>query len=440
MFILTNRYNILEAACGVPISFSKLTPRPEKIARITNVARSNGQSQIILSQLTEPIFVGDKITLSQSNNSFQFNSLPDSYIGDFTVSSVSNSSTSTTISFSQDLPNLGSQAVYGELYKQANISPFNQYIIEYTVETKKPSSTETSVRPSIYIVGGYDSFVPICIFEAKLKYSKSAKILLKMTVRAYTSDTQNISNINNEYKNNPIIKTEYQEIIISDSQSKPCEIIYDQPITTSFYELNKQNNWSYHHENYLLAEFIPNPPYKNNISIRLIKKNDQLLPSRGGKNKIRIIVDPIKLQSKKTSIDKIRNAILNQYDTINNSLAIANLGNKSYDIIVEDKLIKPDDFKDLVIDTVPPETGIDIKFSDVARAVVYGQDMASIPKISILKWNNDYLGELHYNSQLYDQDPILVDIMGTPSTNLSGTISEITNGTNQLVALTGLIN
>ena len=421
MFIPTKQHSVLEAACGIQVFFDRLLPRPRKIANITSVSRNNGQSTIGLSKLIETIDLGQKITVSQISETPQFTivQVPVDFLGDFTTTSSINTinNIASNLSFNQNLPNVVTTNVTGDLYKQSNISPSEQYLIEFIIESKLPNTVEAILRPNYYLVNGYEEFTPVTILEASSRFSKSAKILLKMIVK--------------DYKSNTILKTQYQEIIISDSNSKPCEIIYNQPIQTSYYELSKHNNWSYYHEGYLLAEFIPSKEYKN-IILQLVKKNDQLLPSRGGKNKIRIVADPIKLQAKKTSVDKIRNAILNQYDTINNSIAVANLGNKSYDIIVEDKLLKPEDLKDIIIDIVPPETGTPIKFSEVATASTYSADLYPIPSISLFKLNNnEFLGELHYNKQIYDQDPILVKI-NTTGTAISGIIMDITNGINYI--------
>jgi hypothetical protein len=426
MFIQAKRYGVLEAACGLQVFFEKIIPRPTKIANIINATRVNSVSTITLNRLIESVSKNQRITIAQSTNApSDIIPIPDSFIGDFTTTSSIEvvESNNLSLTFDQNLPNtqgLSGQVMTGDLYKQSNIAPSDQYLIQFFIETKTPSSAEATVNPSSYIVGGYENFIPSTVLNVVSRYSKSVKILLKMVIK--------------DYKSNTLLRTEYQEIIVSDASSKPCEIIYEKPIDTNFYELNKKNNWSYFHDGYLLAEFIPDK-YHKDIIIKLIKKNNRLLPNRSDKDRIRIIADPIKLQDKQTTIDKIRNAVLDMYGTISNSIAIANLGNKSYDIIVENKLAKPEDFQDLIVDIVPPVTGTNIKFSEVATAENYTQDLASIPKISILKWNNYGIGELHYNSRIYDNDSILVNISGDITASLSGTISDITNGVNYLSTL-----
>lgn len=419
MFIKTQQYSILEAACGIQIFFDKLFSKPQKVANIISASRVNGISTLGLNQVSETINIGDKVIVSQVDSiSTGSNPIPSSYAGNYIISGTGiNNSVSYAQSLLPNDANIG--VVTGEIYKQPNINPAENYIIEFSIETKVPSNAEVTLRPSSYVVSSNEGFYPSTIIEILSRFSTSAKVLLKLTIR--------------DIKSNNILKTEYREIIVSDSSNKPCEIISTKPIDISYYELNSKNNWSYFHEGYLLAQFIPSLEYKD-ISVKVVKKNPQLLPSRGGNNKIRIIADPIKLQNKQTTIDKIRSAILAQYDTINNSIAIANLGNKSYDIIVEDKLVKPDDLKDIVIDVVPPVTGVPIKFSDVATAVPYSQDLYTIPQISLIRWNNNnnirFLGELHYNQQIYSNDTILFKISGT--TNLSGSIIDVTNGINYL--------
>lgn len=419
MFIKSTKYGTLEAACGIQLYFDPLLPVPQKIANITNITRSNGVASITLSEIPQSLVVGDKVTISQISTPTQFEitPIPESYIGNFIVTEVNRSSRVITVD--QNLPNSNAGSVNGELYRQANIPSTQKYVIEYIIETKVPDTASITLRPSSTIETGNREFIPTTIAEITSSYSLSSKVLIKMIVR--------------DFKSNQILKTEYKEIIVADSQSKPCEVIYSKPINISFYELNKENNWSYFHEGYLLAQFLPNAEYKD-ISIKIIKKNNILLPSRGGKNRIRIVANPVAIQQKQTSIDKIREAIISQYDMINNAYAIVNLGNRSYDIIVEDVLLKPDDFKGIIVDIVPPISGTKIKFEEVAKAVPYSQDIYSIPKISLLRWkdtnNIRFLGELHYNETIYDNDPILFNISG--SVNLSGTIMDITNGINYL--------
>lgn len=419
MFIKTNKYGTLQAACGIQIYFSPILPVPQRIGTVTNLTRSNGVTSATLSSIPDSLNIGDKISISNlsATPAFTIVPVPDSYVGNFTVNTVDRSGR--IITFSQNLANDNIGNVNGEIYKQSNISPAEKYIIEYSVETKVPSTANVVLRPSTLVEGGDRSFEPTTVVEITSTYSLSSKVLIKMVVR--------------DFKTNQILKTEYQEIIVADSESKPCEIIYEKPITISFYELNQKNNWSYFYEGYLLAQFIPNAEYKD-ITIKLIKKNNLLLPSRGGKNRIRIVVNPLSIQQKQTNIDKIREAIVSQYDVINNAYAVVNLGNRSYDIIVEDVLLKPEDFKGIIVDVVPPVTGTPIKFEEVAKAISYSQDVYSIPKISLLRWNNNnqikFIGELHYNERIYDNDPIILNISG--SIDLSGTIKDVTNGINYI--------
>ena len=420
MFIQSAKYGTLEAACGIQLYFDQLYPIPQKIGNITNLTRTNGVSSATLSAgVISSLKVGDKITVRQVATATAFNivPIPDSYLGNFAVTTI-NTATN-IITFNQNLPNDNIGAVNGELYRQPNISAAEKYVISYTVETKVPSTASVVLRPSVITETGDRAFVPTTIVEIVSSYSISSKVLIKMVIR--------------DFKSNEILRTEYKEIIIADSENKPCEIIYNKPINISFYELNQENNWSYFYEGYLLAQFIPNAEYKD-VSIKVIKKNNILLPSRGSKNRIRIVANPLAVQAKKTSIDKIREAIVTQYDVINNAYAVVNLGNKSYDIIVEDVLLKPEDFKDLIVDIVPPVTGTPVKFQDVAKAIPYSQDVYAIPKISLIRWNDAnnirFLGELHYNDKIYENDSFLLNISG--SINLSGIMRDVTNGINYL--------
>jgi len=428
------QYSVLEAACGIKLVFSDLIPKAEKIASISSASRTNGVVSLNIRNLSKTLKVGDRIMIAQSVASLSdVVPIPDSYIGTFVINSIDNNQ---TITFLQNAPNeINTGTIVADLLEPANIEPAENYIIDFSVVTKVPPNADVNIRPKSYNVSGYNRLTPITTIEIRSRFSTTAKILLKMVVR--------------NLKNNNILKTEFLELIMSDSTTKPCEIIYNDPIETNFYQLNINNNWSYYHEGYLLAQFIPDSMYlaeNSDLTLEVIKKNNQLLPNIGDARRVRIIADPIKLQDKKVSVEQIRSAILNQYETINNSIAVANLGNKSYDIIVEDKLIKPDDLKDLVVAIVPPQTGTPVKFSDVALAKEYEADIIDIPSVSFLRWqdtqNNttNIIGELHYNSKIYNRDPILVYPTGNlsppSSIALSGTIIDVTNGLNFLVKIT----
>lgn len=429
MFISNQQYTTLEAACGVQLVFNAISPKPKKIGNVTGASRNVGVSDITVSNLSDEVldsirnntFINQKIRVTQADDIkiIDASGIPDSFLGNFSVVSA----TSSNITYNQNLPFTQPlpRPIFGDLYLQENIAPAENYQIDFIIESKAPSTSEVILRPESYLVSGYDEFTPVVIMEAISRYSKSIKILVKMQVK-------NAANGN-------VLKTEYKEIIVSDSSDKPCEIIYPQPIQTSYIYLNKQNQWTYYHEGFLLAKFLPTPAY-NNAIVKLVRKNTNLLPTRSVANRLRIIADPLKLIEKKTTIDKIRNSILNIYDTILNSVAIQNLENRSYDIIIKDILLKPEDLNNIVVDIVdirpPNNTGTEIKFSDVAVAVNYDQDMDTIPKVSILKWDKYYIGELHYNAKIYDQDTILVDIHGDNSIVLPGIISDVSNGINKL--------
>jgi hypothetical protein len=425
--IKRQQYSVLESACGIKLDFSELLPRPDKIASISSASRTNGVVSLNIRNLSKTLKVGDRISISQTAASlFEIDPIPDSYIGTFAIDSVSND----TITFLQDAPNeINTGTISADLLEPANIEPAENYTIDFSVVTKVPPNAEINIRPPSYIVSGYDKIIPTTIIEIRSRFSTTVKTLLKMVVKNFVDN-----------KSIKVLKTEFIELIMSDSSTKPCEIIYENPIETNFYVLNKQNNWSYYHEGYLLAQFIPINTYINqypNLSIEVVKKNNQLLPNKGDARRVRIIADPIKLQDKKVSVEQIRSAILNQYETINNSIAVANLGNKSYDIIVEDKLIKPDDLKDLVVAIVPPQTGIPVKFSEVAIAKEYEADIVDLPSVSFLSNTGiGVFGELHYNTKIYNRDPIILYPTGnlTPpsSVALSGNILDVTNGLNFL--------
>lgn len=417
MLIKSETYSVLQAACGIELAFDKIQPISEKLADVTSASRSNRISNLQLINLLQPLYTGQYVEirdLSQINPNF--NNIDPSFLGTYPLSTVSYTATSSsaTVTYYQNTTDIISVALIGEVYSINNINPRDFYNVQFSVESIVPSSAQAILRPSGYIVGGYQSFTPITTLEIKSAYSTSAKALVKMTIRDVNS--------------NEVLKNEYIEVIMSNSQTKPCEIISQEPIENSYISLNIKNNWTYSHQIYTLAKFIPKNK-TSNISVELIKKNNQLLPNSGNDNKIKIIADPIKLTNKKVTIDQIRTAIVNQFDSIQNYYAVANLGNKSYDIIIKDIFLQPSDLNDLVVAVVPPETGVPVKFNEVAIAETYSSDMDSIPGISLLYWNhntvNEYIGELHFDKNIYTNDPLKV-IYNT--SGLTGIIKDFTNG------------
>lgn len=422
MLIKSETYSVLQAACGIELSFDKIQPVSEKLADVTSASRSNRISNLQLINLSEPLYTGQYVEIRDlSQIDPNFNNIDPSFLGTYPLSTVTYTATSNSasVTYYQNTTDIISVSLVGELYNTNNINPRDFYSVQFSVESIVPSSAQAILRPSGYIVGGYQSFTPTTTLEIKSTYSTTAKALIKMTIR----DTNS----------NEILKNEYLEVVMSNSQNKPCEIISQQPIENSYVSLDIKNDWTYKHQVYTLAKFIPKNK-SNNISVELVKKNNQLLPNIGNDNKIKIIADPIRLTNKKVTIDQIRTAIVNQFDSIQNYYAVANLGNKSYDIIIKDIFLQPSDLNDLVVAIVPPETGVPVKFNEVATAETYSSDLDNIPGISLLYWNhnsnNEYLGELHFDKNIYNNDPLKI-IYNT--SGLTGIIKDFTNGLNYLM-------
>jgi hypothetical protein len=406
MLIPTEQYNIISAACGLSITFDELRPKPIKIADITSSQRVEGISSLSITNLSDeyPITTGTRVVIAPNTASFLSPDtiLNNSYIGNFTLLTAS----ADEITYFQSQPDADSADALGQVFLENNIEPKSNYSLEFKVESVVPSGTTVDIVPEIYTISGNDKFTPITSIQIIPKFSTSAKVLLKMTVKSFDS--------------NNIIKTQYKEIIVSDSSNIPCEIVSDNPIENEFVILNKDNDWSYVHQNYILAKFIP---YNNNInSIILNKKNNQLLPNRGDKNRFRIIADPLAMKTKSVTVDQIRSAILATYNDIESTKYIANLGNKSYDIVIDDIFISADSFKDLVVAIVPPVSGEPVKFSEVAEAKEYLPDLSDIPSIGLVRYNGINIGQLQYNYRIYDGDTIKADYLGT---EISGKITPI---------------
>jgi hypothetical protein len=423
MLIQSVTYSPLQASYGVKLSFSSVNPFEKKIADIVAASRSNRVSTLDLSVILETLNVTDSFTVKTPTDIVDENvTIDPSFLGTYKPSSIEYGDGVGTLTYYQNILDINTVAALGDLYSTPNIRSRDFYLVQFTVESVVPSLAEVNLTPSSYIVGGAESFEPVTILQLKSLYSKSAKALIKMLIR--------------DINNNEILKTEYIEIIVSDASNAPCEIISVDPIEKSSIYLDDKNDWKYDYNGYRLAEFFPDPSIPSNVVVKLNRKNTQLLPSRGETNRFRIIIDPIKTTNYKITIDQIRAAILQQYNTITSSFALANLGNKSYDIVINDVLLQPEDLDNLVVATVPPETGVEIKFSDIAKSEPYSPDIASIPEVNLLRWNNNgtinYIGEIHFDSTIYLDDPVIVEYNNI---SLSGNLRPIINGSNYLISI-----
>jgi len=420
MFIPSLSYSTIETSFGVKLSFKEVSPVSSKLADINSASRSNRISNITLSSVARPLASGESFEIKKSDivNS-NIPNIDDSYLGVFKPSSFTFNNQEGSITFYQESSaDINTIDVIGDLYSVPNISPRSTYLIQFVVESFTPDSAQVTLSPSSYVIGGSEAFVPTTVVQMRSLYSKSAKALIKMLIKDIAT-----------YK---VLKTEYIEVVMSDAGTAPCEIISEEPVGQAFIYLEKDNNWIYDYQGYRIAEFVPN---NSDTIVKLPKKNDRLLPNRLDSSRVKITVDPIQSTNYGITIDQIRTAILNQYATIQNSFALANLGNKSYDIVVKDVLLKPEDLNDLVVGKMPPVTGTNIKFNQVARAEPYQPDISNIPEINLLRANNSgilYLGEIHFDNTIYLDSSIIVDYNGI---SFSGTLRQASQGPNYLTAI-----
>jgi hypothetical protein len=418
MFIKSQIYSTLETSCGVELSFSKIQSIPEKIADISSASRANRISNLRLTNISQPLVTGQYINIRDVNISgTNIFPLDPSFLGTYQIDTISNS---VDISYYQNNLDIINVNYIGELYSVSNIQPKDFYSVEFSIESKVPANAQAELRPSGYIIGGSQSIVPTTILQMSSEFSTSAKVLIKMVIRDTLTNT--------------IFKNEYLEVVMTDSLNKPCEIISSEPIKNSYFTLDINNNWTYNHQVYSLAKFLPNIK-DDTTSMQLIKKNEALLPSiRDESNKIKITTSPIKLTNKKVTIDQVRTSIINKFNSSSDSYIVGNIGNQPYDIIVGETFTQPSQLSDIVVALVPPATGVAVKFNEIATAEIYTSEVDSIPGISLLYWKNnninEYIGELHFNKDIYNNDPIVVSYSGH---ELVGTIKDFTHGLNYLV-------
>ena len=220
MFIKSEKYSVLQAACGIPVYFTKLKPVEEKIADITTASRSNRTSSIQVVAINEIMSTGQSILIKPIEGQIDgLNNIDTSFIGTYKITSIEYVNNAANITYYQNLPDIISTNIAAEIYSIPNIDPSESYLVEFFTESVVPSSAEATIRPARYVVAGNESFTPTTTIELRSKFSTSAKALVKMVIKNALT--------------NKILRNEYIEIVMSDSDTKPCEIITEKPIENS---------------------------------------------------------------------------------------------------------------------------------------------------------------------------------------------------------------
>lgn len=385
----TTQYNVNNCECGIPLSFNLIRPLKEKLANISSFQILNNVATITTSS-AHNILVGTSIEIINSSN------IPATIANKFTVSAV----TSNSVSFIVRAADRIATSATGYIYSVPNIESRNQYVIKFSQELTVPNTAEITISPETYTIESSSNFSPETVVKIVSKFTTSSKSIIKLS----------ISDIFNQ-----LLYTEYKQIICSQASEKPCEIISKKPFVPTSIYLNRKNNWTYQHNGFTIAQFIPNKniEYKN-LSLLLEKQNDAILPSATDTDKLLLKIDPLMMQKKNITRDQLKSTILNNPISASQQENI-NIEDTLNNWIIQGSSLTIEQLKGLVI--IVFKDGTFISISDIGEVKRYIPKPQPIPAIMFLYWRDPssgigyQLGQIIYDTFIYENKNLIVNFM-----------------------------
>lgn len=402
----TSQFNTKICECGIPLNFDLIRPLREKLGDLSLVNVSNFVVTFT-TRNNHSIKVGDVVEIVSGGN------LSSVFVGNHTVTAVGINNfgnlapgNNNTFSFSLRVPDLVTTEALGYVYTIPNIDNSGRYIVQFTKEVAVPDSADVDISPASYEIQGSSNFTPITTVTIKSNFTTSSKVIIKLS----------ISNIFGR-----VLFTQYQQIICSRLLDKPCEIVSKKPIIPSYIYLDKKNNWTYKHNGFLIAQFIPdiNQDYKN-ISIRLNRPNEAVLPSNTNFDRLVLKVDSLLSQEKGVTRDQIKNAILD--NPVSSSLQKNVLVDDKLDsIIILSSGLTIDQFKKIVVkEILVNNTSTKTLIENIGTVSTYVPEPHPIPSVMFLTWSNSdqksyFLGQLLFDYSIFNNEEITVSFSESES-------------------------
>ncbi len=378
----TSQYNTSLCECGIPLNFGLIRPTREKLADIISVQVINFVVTLT-TRTNHNIIVNDIVEIVSGGN------ISPVFIGQRTVTAV----TTNTISFPLRVPDVVATQVTAYLYTVPNIANATSYVLNFTKELVVPSDAVVDISPATYEINGANNFEPQTTVKIFSSYTTASKTIVKLS----------ITDIYNK-----LLFTEYKQLVCSRSLETPCEIKSRQIINTEYVYLNRSNNWTYRHNGFLIAQFLPKINESElgipNVSIRLIKQDVARLPSNSNDDRLLLTVDPLLLQNRGITRLELKNAILD--NPISSSLRKnISIDDDTNDWILQSSGLTIDTLKKIL---VRKTTSAEILVENLGVASLPKLEKHSIPSTSILKtirvseYREDYIfGQLIYDSNVY---------------------------------------
>jgi hypothetical protein len=386
----TLQYNTKICECGIPLNFSLVRPLRENLAELSTV-QVNNFLVTFTTRSSHSIKIGDTIEIVSGGN------LSSVFIGKHKITAIGSSiggiGNNNSFSFILRVPDIISSDVNGYAYSIPNIDNSGRYIIQFSKELSVPDNSEVEISPSSYEIQGSSNFSPIATVKIKSTFTTSSKVIIKLS----------ISNIFGR-----VLYTEYKQIVCSRFLDKPCEIVSLRPITPTYIFLNRKNNWTYKHNGFLIAQFIPyhNDEYKN-IFIRLNRPNEAVLPSNTNFDRLVLKIDSLLAQTKKVTRDQIKVAILD--NPISSSLQKnISVDDKLDMIMIQSSGLNIEQLKKVVVvEETIENTTTKVLIEDIGNVTVYVPEPHPIPSVMFLNWSNYeqknyFLGQFLFDHSIFN--------------------------------------
>jgi len=396
----TSQYNTSLCECGIPLMFSLIKPAREKLADIVSVQVTNFVVTLT-TRVSHNIVPNTKIEIVSGGN------ISAAFIGQRTVTSV----TSNSVSFDLRIPDVVDTETIAYIYTVPNIPNAKSYIVNFTKELAVPNDALVEIYPSSYEISGSNDFEPQTTVKIFSSFTTSSKTIIKLS----------ITDIYNK-----LLFTEYKQLVCSKSLQTPCEIKAKQIINTEFIYLNRSNNWTYRHNGFLIAQFIPKINETElgipDITIRLVKQSPARLPSNKNDDRLLLVVDPLLLQSRSVTATDLKAAILD--NPISSSLKKnITIDDETNDWIIQASGLTVETLKKILV--LKTTTNTEILVENLGEVSVAKVDDQPVPLISVLKkiiqlseYREDYIfGELIYDPNVYFNANIILYDKNDSGTN-----------------------
>jgi len=394
----TAQYSTSTCERGIPLTFGLIRPLKEKIVDLVSIQVTNFVATI-RTRNNHNIQVNDVVDIVSGGN------ISPAFIGQKTIVTI----TPDSFSFIINVPDIISTAITAYAYTVPNIASSDRYIVNFTKELVVPDDATVDIIPSAYEINGANNFEPQTMVRVISNFTTSSKTIVKLSI----TDLYN-----------KILYTEYKQISCSRLSENACEIKSKTVINTEFIYLNRENDWTYQYNGFLIAQFIPyysefEDDYPD-ISIRLIKQDPADLPisinvSLGVgsdlNDRLLLTINPTLLIEKNINREEIKETIL-ENPTSRYFGRVVSIDDDTDEWIIQSSALNISALENLIIKTVENES---ILIKDIGAVSLPRMPSHPVPATSLLKtikvaqYREDRIfGQLIYDPNVYLNSDIIL--------------------------------